>query len=467
MLDIIGNNGVQGLSSSRRRFLQIGASSAFGLSTPSLLRATTTGTGSSLSSFGRAKRCIVVFLSGGISQLDTFDMKPDAPREVRGPLKAIPTNVPGIQVSELLPLTARHADKFKIVRTVAHEHGEHSAAMHTMATGTTYPNKTAAPTKAKSTDHPHFGSIFAKQFGWRDNLPPFVQLPEVFGKIGRWPGQNAGFLGARYDPVLIQADGPYARKSPPFRLPEIQLPPGLSSRRISDRRWLLGHLDRLQRTLESQSMSDLDVWNQRALSLVGSKRFAHAADLSRESPEVHDRYGSHLWGQGLLMCRRLVEAGVPLVTIYWFDPVPAGAGGGQFDSHGRIYHHYPERLMPPCDRGLSALFDDLSERGMLDDTLVVAIGEFGRTPKVNGAAGRDHWPQTQSILLAGAGITGGSVYGKTDNHAAFPIENAVPSENLIQTFLHLLGVPPDFELFDVEGRPIPACRGNAVAGLMA
>lgn len=463
----------------RRDFLHVGALGTLGLSLPTLLhaRAAASESASARAGFGRAKRCLLVWLFGGPSQLDTFDMKPDATKEVRGPLKSISTNVEGIRVSELLPLTAQHADKYKIIRTVTHEHGEHSAGLYTMATGTPFPRPAAAPQSASSEDHPHLGSIYAKRFGWREGLPPFVSMPGIISGsgAGRWPGQGAGFLGAGYDPVFIfggPATQVHSLKVKPgegarYEFGGVQLPPGVTRGRFERRRSLVQQLDRSLNALQDEPLRNLDIWNQRAISMVGSTKLVDAVDLSSESDKMHERYGRHLWGQGLLTCRRLLEAGVPLVNILWFDPKPASAGGGEFDSHGRIYHHYPNRLCPPADRGIAAMFADLSERGLLDDTLVVVMGEFGRTPRINGGAGRDHWPGAQSIVMAGAGISGGQIYGKTDSIAGYPIEDAVPSESLGQTILYLLGVPPDYEIHDQEGRPLPASRGEVIPELFA
>jgi hypothetical protein len=210
-----------------------------------------------------------------------------------------------------------------------------------------------------------------------------------------------------------------------------------------------------------------DVCATQAFELLGASQLTRATHLDLEPDHVHERYGRHLFGQGLLLARRLIEAGLPLVTVYWNDPTPAGEGGGEYDSHGRIYWHMRNRLVPPTDRGLAALFGDLAERGLLDDTLVVVMGEFGRTPRINKQAGRDHWPQVQSILLAGAGISGGTIYGASDRYGAFPAVDPVTPPDLGQTILHLLGVPHDLTLFDPQGRAFPASPGNVVAGLFS
>jgi hypothetical protein len=438
-----------------------------GLSLATLLRAGAARAASGQGSFGRAKRCILVFLNGGPSQLDLWDMKPDAPAEVRGELKPIATSVPGIQISELLPLLARQVDRFKIVRSVTHPCSVHTTGVYTMLTGTIHGTPLVDQTRTLPEDHPHLGSILAKWRGTGDGLPTFVTLPRLFEAPpvdGIWPGQNAGFLGRRYDPFIVQGN----KETAEFAAPGLELAGDVGAERLEDRHTLLEQLNRKARIAQSGGQLDrLDTFYQQAFSLLTSSRAQAAFDLSRESPQTRDRYGRHLFGQGLLLARRLIEAGVPLATVYWIDPTPAGAGGGEYDSHGRIYHHMRNRLVPPTDRALSTLFVDLAERGLLDDTLVVVMGEFGRTPRINKDAGRDHWPHAQSILLAGAGISGGSVFGATDRFAAEPCDSPIPPHDLAQTILHLLGVPADLELRDAQGRPIRASQGTPVAGLYA
>jgi hypothetical protein len=437
-----------------------------GLSLASLLRAGAARANVG-GSFGRAKRCILVFLNGGPSQLDLWDMKPEAPAEVRGELKPISTVVPGIQISELLPLLARQVDKFKIVRSVTHPCSVHTTGVYTMLTGTIHRTPVVDQTRALAEDHPHLGSIVARWRGAGGDLPNFVTLPKYFEAPpvdGIWPGQNSGFLGKRYDPFIVEGN----KETAQFAAPGLVLPGEVGVERLDDRRALLSQLNRRTRTKQVERRAgELDTFYQQAFSLLTSSRAQAAFDLTRESEQTRDRYGRHLFGQGVLLARRLVEAGVPLATVYWIDPTPAGAGGGEYDSHGRIYYHMRERLVPPTDRALSALFADLDERGMLDDTLVVVMGEFGRTPRINPDAGRDHWPHVQSILLAGAGITGGAVFGASDRVAGEPSHDPIPPHDLAQTILHLLGVPADFELHDAQGRPIRASQGTAVAGLCA
>ncbi|MGD9857837.1 MAG: DUF1501 domain-containing protein [Planctomycetaceae bacterium] len=451
----------------RRTLLRLGTLGGFGISLPQFLRAETADRTSSSSSFGRAKRCLLVFLNGGPSQVDLWDMKPHAPAEVRGELRPIATNVPGVEISELLPLTAQQADKFKIVRSVTHPCSVHTTGVYTMLTGVVHQTPSVDQTESLPTDRPHLGSIVAKWRGWRDGLPPFVTLPTLFRAppvTGIWAGQNAGFLGRRYDPLVVEGN----KQSASFALPSIEIPRSTSWRRLDDRRALLTQLDRPFRVSDDVDAADgWDDFSKQAYSLLQSRRVRQAMDLNEEPEAVRDRYGRHLFGQGLLMARRLIEADVPLVTIYWIDPTPAGAGGGEYDSHGRIYYHMRERLVPPTDRGLSTLFADLSDRGLLDDTLIVVMGEFGRTPRINADAGRDHWPQVQSILMAGAGIAGGSVYGSSDRFGGEVAAHPVTPSDLTQSIFHRLGVPPSFEIVDLEGRTVRACDGEPVRGLLS
>jgi hypothetical protein len=274
---------------------------------------------------------------------------------------------------------------------------------------------------------------------------------------GIWAGQNAGFLGRRYDPLVITGDKLTAH----FRTPAIELPADMLPERLRSRRALSGKLDAILHPLEHvpQTKQKEQLWDQ-ACSVIGNSQLRQAVDLSREPAASRDRYGDHLFGQGLLLARRLIEAGTPFVTVYWIDPTPAGDGGGEYDSHGRIYWHMRNRLVPPTDRALSALVSDLWERGLHEDTLLIVMSEFGRTPRLNSDAGRDHWPQAQSILLGGAGISGGAVHGVTDKHAAYPVEDAVTPPDLGQSILHMLGVPADVELRDLEGRPLRASYGR-------
>jgi hypothetical protein len=416
-------------------------------------------------SFGRAKRCLFVFLNGGPSQLDTWDMKLDAPADVRGELQPLATKTPGVLASELLPRMATLTDRFKIVRSVTHTASVHTTGVYTMLTGTEHRTPKVDQTVIQPDDHPHLGSIVSSQFGWRNGTPSFLCLPSLFRAPpvdGIWPGQTAGFLGRKFDPFVVDGEKQTAR----FHSAEVELPSELTAGRLLARQELSRRLNRGE-AKEPRCVQTWSEINEQAWSLVDSTRFRKATSLENESAETHDRYGRHLFGQGMLLARRLLEADVPFVTVYWNDPTPAGAGGGEFDSHGFIYKHMRNRLMPPTDRALAAVFEDLWDRGLEKDTLIVGLSEFGRTPRINKDAGRDHWPEAQSILMAGAGITGGTVHGATDRYAAFPTADPVTPADLGQTILHLLGVDPNLELRDAQGRPIRASQGKADEKLMS
>lgn len=449
---------------SRRDFLRVGSISCLGLSLPALLQAAST-TASRQSSFGRAKRCLMLFLTGGPPQLDTWDLKPDAPVEIRGELRPIDTNVPGIRISELFPRLARQTDKYCIVRSVTHRDTVHTSAGYTMLTGVYYPRPatSAKMIKPAPDDHPHLGSILAKVRPARQGLPPFVALPESIRDAGvnDFPGLDGGFLGKQYAPFLVQADT--ARGV--FPLPDIFLPSNMSVSRLDDRRLLLDRLNQRFDALETNgSLAYQDSFYQQAFAMIRSPAARRAFELDREPDRVRDAYGKHLFGQGCLLARRLLEAGVSLATVYWHYEGPDDSP--VWDTHQNNFAHLRQRLMPPTDQALSSLLSDLADRGLLDDTLVVCMGEFGRSPKVNRQGGRDHWPFVQSILLAGAGICGGSVYGSSDRSGGHPAELPVTPPDLAATILHLLGVPAELELHDRAGRPLQAYQGKPILGLI-
>jgi hypothetical protein len=446
---------------SRRTFLTAGSLAARGLYPG--VSATASARAVARDGFGRARRCLLLFLTGGPPQHDTWDLKPDAPAEVRGELKPIATSVPGLRVSELFPRLARHADKYCVVRSVTHGDTVHTSAGYTMLTGAPHPlanSATAALIRVTPDDHPHLGAVLAKSRGPRPVLPTAVSLPEFIRDAGvnDFPGQGAGCLGKAYAPLLVEADE--ARRG--FRPPEVVLPPDVTADRLAARGFLRGRLDRaLGGAPEADAMEE---WQRRAVGLLRSPGLRRAFELDREPDRVRASYGQHLFGQGCLLARRLLEAGVAFVTVYWHYEGPDDSP--VWDTHGNNFKHLRERLMPPTDQALAALLADLAARGLLDDTLVVCLGEFGRTPRINKNAGRDHWPHVQSVVLAGAGVRGGSVHGASDRHGAYPADQPVTPADLAATVLHLLGVPPNLELMDRLGRPLRACSGRPVLGVL-
>jgi Protein of unknown function (DUF1501) len=409
---------------------------------------------------------MLVFLTGGPPQLDTFDTKPHAPAEVRGELKPISTTVPGIHVSELFPNLANQADKFCIVRSVSHSDTVHTSAGYTMLTGVKHPlanARTAADIRATANDHPHIGSLLSKLRPERAGIPTFASLPEYIRDAGvnDYPGQDAGFLGKQFGPFQIHADTAKGT----FPLPDIVLPPDISAERLADRSVLLNQLDHAAREVDARaSAAGLDAFYRQAYSLIRSPTVREALTLDREPEAVRNAYGHHLFGQGCLLARRLLEAEVALVTVYWHYEGPDDSP--VWDTHWNNFPHLRTRLAPPADQAIARLIDDLANRSLLDDTLVLVMGEFGRTPKINRYGGRDHWPHVQSILIAGAGIRGGSVYGSSDKIAAHPADSPVSPADLAATILHLLGVPLDIELHDRTGRLTRVCDGSPIRGLI-
>lgn len=449
----------------RRDLLRLGALGCLELSLPTLLQASTQAQTSS-TSFGRAQRCVLLYLTGGPPQHDTWDLKPDAPAEIRGELNPIATTVPGLCISELFPRLAQLADKYCVVRSVTHHDTIHTSAGYTMLTGVAHPRanaRSAQDIRPTPNDHPHLGSLLAKVRAPQDGVPVFASLPEVIkdAAVNEFPGQGAGFLGASYEPFRIQG----IAASGAFQMPDIFLPADVTAGRLNDRRLLLGQLDRGRAAVEeNQAAADLNGYYEQAFRLIHSRAARGAFQLDREPERVREAYGKHLFGQGCLLARRLIEAGVRLATVYWHYEGPDDSP--VWDTHQNNYPHLRQRLMPPTDQAFSALLIDLAERGLLDSTLVVCMGEFGRSPKINKHGGRDHWPAVQSVVLAGAGIRPGYVYGSSDRAGAYPADRPVTPPDLTATILHLLGVPPDLEVHDRSGRLLRACTGSIVRGLL-
>lgn len=397
---------------SRRRLITVGGIGALGLT---LADAFASAAGAEPAA--KPRSCIFVWLDGGPSQFETFDPKPDAPVDIRGPYGAIETNVSGIRISELLPTLARQMDKFTILRTFTHGLDRHSP-VHVM---------TGAPTNPTA-----FGAV-ATAFGRHGgNMPPYVRLGSAIKGVG------GGALGAAYDPVPVE--DPNAGK---VVIPDYQLPAAVSEGRFDRRRSLLDQVDRFRRAADAEpSMETQTASYRKAMSLLTSTEVRSAFDLSREPIRLRARYGANKFGQSCVLARRLVEAGSRFVEIKWFGDVDSSAYDS-WDVHGadlpglsRLEH----QLCPRLDLAFAALVSDLHDRGMLDSTLVVALGEFGRTPKINPLGGRDHWPATQSVFLAGAGIPPGTVIGSTDGDGAYPASRPAPLNDFFFTFFRLLGL---------------------------
>ncbi len=442
---------------SRREILRVGGLSALGFGLADWNRAAAAG---AVSGRGPARSVILIFNCGAPSQLDLWDLKPDAPAEIRGEFKPIGTNVPGIQVSELLPRLAKLADRYAIVRTVNHTHAQHNAGMYWSIVGRPYPVDSTLINPTHS-DYPSFGTLvgwLARQNGYTGALPPYVitPAPHCDSTVYITPGQFGGMLGSRFDPFVLNGD-PNARD---FRVPNIDPAPGLTVQRLRKRQSLLQTLDHGLRSLDESALRDLDTAQQKAFSLVTSPEVRKAFDLSAEPDRVRDRYGRHPWGQSHLLARRLVEAGARFVTTVNGQSIV-------WDTHKDNFRAMRDRLVPPMETAFSALLEDLATRGLLDSTLVVWMGDFGRTPKINADAGRDHWPQCYSVLLAGGGIRGGQVVGASDRQGAFPVERPVSPADIHATVYAALGYDPagiTYPSFD--GRPLPLTEGTPLHELL-
>ena len=415
---------------SRRDVLRAGSLGLFGLGFGDLVRsrslAEAVASGASArSSFGRAKACILLFMWGGPAQQDTWDLKPLAPEEIRGEFKPTATQVPGIHVCEHFKELSKRTDRLAIVRSMTHTDVNHTTATHFLLTGQ------PPPTLASElrSDWPHVGAVLARLGRGRDPLPPFVSLrPKLKNDVPRFVeqshGQTAGWLGQSFDPLSIDAN-PAAED---YRVGEFHLPGEISIERLDDRRALLDDVNRqLRRQSEHAEHVAMDRHMARAFDILHSATAGGAFDLTGEPNELRDRYGRNPHGQSVLQARRLVERGVPLVTVFWPSDGIKNVSV-YWDTHSRNFIDLKGRLIPPADQAFSALLDDLAARGMLDETLVVWTGEFGRTPRVGqrnsdagaGRDGRDHWPGCFTSVLAGGGARGGQVYGSSDRHAAYP-----------------------------------------------
>ncbi|MBX3444627.1 MAG: DUF1501 domain-containing protein [Planctomyces sp.] len=448
---------------SRRPVLALGASTVLG----SLLGRTPLAAGSDASSaagFGRARRCILLFMWGGPSHLDTFDLKPEAPDEVRGPFRPISTSAPGVQICEHFTRLAGLMDRVAIVRSLGHDDPAHLSSAHTVLTGHLPPVNKSDAEPPSQRDTPHIGSMIARLRGGSPlGLPGFVTMPWLAfhpaAPGGKAPGQHGGWLGRTFDPLLIEGD-PNASG---WTVPALSLLDSVSAARLDRRFELLRGFDDQRRALESGAALALGGQQQQALNLLTAPAVREAFDLTQEPDAVRDRYGRHVHGQCVLLARRMAERDVPFVSVNWHND-----GQNFWDTHGSNFRRLQNDLIPPADAALSALLTDLEERGLLDDTLVVWVGEFGRAPRINGSdAGRDHHPYCYSGLLAGAGIRGGAAYGTSDRIGSRPASDPVSPHDLAATMLHALGVPAEQTLPDPFGRPMPLYSGRPVEALFS
>jgi len=455
----------------RREALRVGGLSSLGLSLPGMwagqqAAASTASAGIvHAPSFGRAKSCIVLFMLGGPPQHETWDPKPDAPSEVRGDLKPIDSAIPGLSVGELMPKTARLTNDICVLRATSSRDNAHSSSGYYMLTGMPHlPMNMEGAKPGAPNDRPCLGAIVQKLRESRGALPGSLRLPEEIWNTGGkvWPGQDAGFLDSGAEPWYLFCDP----NRPDFTVPGVGLPQELTSLRAAQRQSLLESLNRRGEAPTKPAAAER--WNklsERAFDLIAARRGGEAFDLSRETDAMRDRYGRNRFGQSVLLARRLVESGVSLVQVNWtrWDTDTAQSPG--WDNHANNAERLKTVLMPPMDAAYSALLSDLSDRGLLDETLVVWMGEFGRSPKINKSAGRDHWGAVYSTALAGGGVRGGQVIGASDAIGGQPKQGTVSPSDLAATILHSLGVPTDGMLHDRLGRPMPVCTGRPIAGV--
>lgn len=455
----------------RREVLRLGGLGMLGLSLPALMDGRARAAPETLpEAFGRAKSCIFLFMWGGPAQHDTWDLKPDAPVEIRGEFSPISTRVPGIQICEHFPQLAQRTDQLAIIRSMTHGDVNHTSATHFLLTGQPPPAN-----KDVRAQWPHMGSVLAHLGRGAGPLPPFVSMrPKLENTVPRFveesQGQFAGWLGPVDDPFTID----HAPDRADYQVGDLALPADVSQQRLTQRRRLLAELN--QQLAGGSAAFDAKAANeQRAFELLTSSVSGRGAfDLTQETAKMRERYGLHPHGQSVLQARRLVERGVPLVTVFWPNDGIKNVSV-YWDTHSRNFVDHKTRLMPTADQAFSALLDDLHARGMLDETLVVWSGEFGRTPKVGqrnsdagaGRDGRDHWPNCFTTVLAGGGVRGGYVHGRSDRHAAFPAEDPVAPADLVASLYHLLGVPADLMLRDTGDRPHRVRPGNAIRELFA
>lgn len=442
----------------RRQWLRLGGLGAVGFHLAELLRA-----GEIESPRGPApiRSCILIFYYGGPSHLDTWDMKPKAPREVRGEFRPIATNVPGIHVSEHMPHSARVVDRLAIVRSVHHPMTNHNAAAFAALSGRSPAKGDLELLANDRNDPPCLGSTLSHGLTGRPGMPTFVALPHVMYNVVKLPGQVAGFLGSQHDPFQVASDP----NAVGFRLDELELPGDVPIGRLEGRESLLrGVADPLSRSAGASPARDFEGYRSRAVGLIRSEAVRRAFRLGAEDPRTRDRYGRTTHGQSVLLARRLVEAGVRFVTVYDHQ---SNGQLANWDSHANVFPRHKDDLLPPADRAFAALIDDLTCRGLLDSTLVIAAGEFGRTPKINGTAGRDHWPFCYTAVLAGGGIRGGTVLGSSDKLGAYPETDGVTPGDLAATLFWRFGLDPASEILDLDGRPYRLADGRPLRTLFA
>ncbi len=442
----------------RRVFLRMGGLSALGLTLPHLL---TSRQAAGAVQSSRAKACILLYMTGGPAQQETFDMKPNAAEGPRGIFRPIPTSVPGTQVCELLPLLAKNAHRYAVLRSMHHDQTFHGGGSHYNLTGFPLPARDPTPEfYLDRRDAPSIGAVLQQLRGTPNGLPAAVQLPWWVGHgfVERFAGQHAGYLGPKFDPLRVLFED---KKELPGKLPAaFRLPEGVLSDRLGRRLQLLNSISR-DHTTETRGEQQFARNQAQAAEILNSSGAWRAFSVEDEKPQTIERYGDSKFGRSCLVARRLVEAGVSLVTVAW------PGHENHFDTHADHFRTMREELLPPMDQGFSALLEDLSERGLLEETLVAWTGEFGRTPSINGnkLPGRDHWPFVYSAVLAGGGIRGGQVYGSSDSIAGQPKDNPVHASDFVATIYHALGYDGSTKVVDQLGRPQSVVKGQPVLAM--
>jgi hypothetical protein len=452
----------------RDAMIRLGSSALGALTLPGLLRAEQAAA-SATPRRATAKNCILLYLWGGPPQQDMWDMKPDAPEGIRSQFSPIETVTPGIRICDQMPQVARHTDKLAIIRSYTHPSNAHEVGVYHTLTGKIN-NTLAVPRNQRNrNDFPNTGAVLS-HFTPPQAMPVSVTIPKPIGHDGvTYTGTYAGFLGAQHDPMEIKPPGEVKAAAPH----SLDMPEGLDATRLQARFGLLKLIEEYDRVAQKhgsqRGAAGLAQFREQAFRMLMSGEARAAFDLAHETEATRDRYGRNEYGESFLLARRLVGSGVRLVTVVWSYICPNGNVANVWDNHGGTgslggitgYAMLKEKYcLPPLDQAYSALLEDLSQRGMLDDTLVVMLGEFGRTPKINPAQGRDHWGACQSVVLAGGGVRGGQLYGSSDQHAAYPKNNPVSPEDLIATMYHALGIPSESLIYDRERRPHKISEGR-------
>ncbi len=454
----------------RDAMVRLGQLGMGGLALPALLQGQTARAGAAPPG-GRAKSCILLYLWGGPPQQDMWDLKPDAPEGLRSAFRPIQTSVPGIHLCEHLPRLARHADELALVRSVTHASTVHEPSVYYTLTGKQN-NSLVVPRNQRSRrDFPNVAAMVAALTP-PGALPATVTIPRPIGHGGvTYAGTYAGWLGPRFDPMEIR-EAPSANDR--YAMP-IELSSDLATTRLHARRGLLRVLDDTERYFQNQRATEgLSSFHEQAYRMLTSPQARGAFQLDQEPSWLRDRYGRNEYGESFLLARRLVEAGVRLVSVIWLYVSPTGVVSNVWDTHGGVGIPHGETGwsmllapygLPPLDQAFSALLGDLEQRGLLEETLVVAMGEFGRTPRINPQQGREHWGPCSTTVLAGGGVRGGQLFGRSDRIAAYPADNPVSPEDMLATIYHALGIRPDTEVHDREGRPQRLCDGCAVTAI--